>query len=304
MERENFIVKSDFDGLELHGTLLVPQNPKAVLQVLHGMCEFKERYAEFTSYFAENGYVVVCHDHRGHGDSVKAEEDRGFFYDKSSRAIVDDAALVTRYVKTRFPDLPVYLFGHSMGSMVARCYLQRYDDLIDKAVICGSPSKNPFVGLAIAMAKTVSALRGERYRSKTLAYLATGKGDERFKEEGKGNWLSRNRENVEAYLSHPKGNIRFTANGYENLFKLMKHTYCKKEYAVKNPSLPVRFVSGSDDAVLINEKKWRAAVDMLKEVGYTDVAGKLYPQFRHEIFNDIGREEVLADLLAFFNGDA
>lgn len=301
MQTETFTLQSEFDGLTLHGVLFCPQNPKAVLQILHGMCEYKERYEDFMRFFAQHGYAVVCHDHRGHGDSVKEESDRGFFYDKTGKAIVDDAAQVTKYIKARFTGLPVYLFGHSMGSMVARCYLQRFDDLVDKAVICGSPSKNSAVDVAILLAKTVSLFRGERYRSKMLAYLSTGKGDERFKEEGKGNWLSRNRENIEAYLSHPKGKIRFSANGYENLFKLMKQTYRKKAYLVKNPALPILFVSGSDDAVLVSEKKWRAAIDCLKQAGYGDVSSILYPQFRHEIFNDVGRERVLEDLLAFFD---
>ena len=302
MQTENFVIQSQFDNLEIHGVMICPENPKAIIQILHGMCEYKERYEDFMRFFAEQGYVVVCHDHRGHGDSVKDEKDRGFLYDFSGTAVVEDAALITRYVKERYPDLPVYLFGHSMGSMIARCYLQKYDTLVDKAVICGSPSENPLVNVAILLAKTVRLFRGERYKSKMLAYLSTSKGNERFKEEGPSNWLSRNRENIEKFITNPKGKVHFSAHGYENLFKLMRQTYRKKDYHVQNPTLPIFFVSGSDDAVLVNEKKWRASVNDMKKVGYQNVSSKLYPKLRHEIFNDIGGEVVMQDLLTFFNG--
>ncbi len=303
MQTENFIVQSQFDGLPLHGVMMIPQNPKAILQILHGMCEFKERYEDFMRFFAEHGYLVVCHDHRGHGDSVKEEKDRGYFYEKSGKAVVEDAARITRYMQEKYPNLPVYLFGHSMGSMIARCYLQKYDTLVDKAIICGSPSRNPLVGAAILLSKTVQLFRGERYKSKMLAYLSTGKGNERFKEEGPSNWLSRNRENIEKFITHPKGKVHFSANGYENLFKLMRDTYRKKNYQVENPNLPIFFVSGSDDAVLVNEKKWRASVEDMKRVGYKNVTSKLYPKLRHEIFNDIGGEAVMQDLLTFLNSE-
>ena len=301
MQKETFVVQSQFDDLKLHGVIIRPEKPKAIIQILHGMCEYKERYEDFMLFFAKHGYLTVCHDHRGHGDSVLREEDRGYLYDFSGKAIVQDAALVTRYVKETYPDLPVYLFGHSMGSMIARCYIQQYDTLVDKVVVCGSPSKNPLVDVAIMLTKVIRLFRGERHKSKMLAYLSTGKGNERFKEEGPSNWLSRNRENIEKFITNPKGKVHFSVNGYENLFKLMRDTYRKKNYQVQNPALPIFFVSGSDDAVLVTEKKWRDSVEDMKRVGYQDVSCKLYPKLRHEIFNDIGGEEVMEDLLKFFN---
>lgn len=304
MERENFVISSQFDGLALHGLIVKPEKkPKGILQITHGMCEYKERYLPFMEFFASHGYLVVCHDQRGHGDSVKAEEDRGYFYEYSGEAIVQDAAQITTYIKQLYPNLPVVLFGHSMGSMVARCYLQKYDTLIDKAIICGSPSSNPMVDVAICLTKLIRLFKGKKYRSKMLAYLSTGKGNNRFAKEGPGNWLSRNRQNIEEYLANPKSNYRFTTNGFENLFKLMKHTYQKKRYKVQNPTLPIRFVSGGDDAILVNEKKWQQSIDALKKAGYQNVTGKLYEKFRHEIFNDIGKEVVLEDLLSFIENE-
>lgn len=302
MEIKNFIIESNFDKLPLHVTVYEPSGEKrGVLQILHGMCEYKERYASFMEYFCRNGFVVVCHDQRGHGDSLKSEDDLGYFYEYSSKAIVEDAAQITQYMKRVYPDLSITLFGHSMGSMVARCYLKEHDALINKAIICGSPSKNSLAGVAILLTKCIRLFRGGKHRSKMLAYLSTGKGDKNFKGEGKGAWLSQNRESIETFYSNRKGRERFTCNGFENLFKLMKYTYKKKGYQVQNPALPIHFVSGSDDAVMGNEMKWFKAIEFLRKVGYENVSGKLYKGLRHEIFHDVDKDEVLADLLAFLS---
>ena len=297
---QNFVLQSNFDSLNLHLLIVEPTGEKkGVLQILHGMCEFKERYVEFMQFFAEKGYVVACHDQRGHGDSVKETGDLGYFYDNSAVAIVEDAVQVTRFLKEKYQGLTVTLFGHSMGSMVARCYLQKYDTLIDKAVICGSPSKNPMAGVAIAMTKCISLFCGKKHRSKLLAYLSIGRGNKRFKDEGAGAWLSHNRENIQAFYQNPKGKVSFTCNGFENLFKLMKNSYKLNRYEVKNASLPIFFISGSEDAVMGDELKWFKTIEGLRKVGYQAVSGKLYEGQRHEIFHDDKREEVLADLLNF-----
>lgn len=299
MQQEKFTLVSNADGLILHGLLVAPDNDiQGVIQILHGMCEFKERYQEFMEFFCAHGFAVVCHDQRGHGDSLREECDLGYFYDTKAKAIVDDAAQVTEWIKQRYPDLPITLFGHSMGSMVARCYLQKYDTLVDKAIICGSPAKNPLVNIAIGLTKVIAFFRGKRHRCKTLSYLSTGKGNKQFPGEGKGAWLSKNRANIEAFHSHPKGNKRFTCNGFENLFRLMKNTYSPELYKVQNPTLPIHFVSGSEDSVLGGEKNFDKAIAFMQNVGYKNVSGKLYQGLRHEIHNEIENEQVLADLLA------
>lgn len=302
MKTKTFTIISDFDGLALQGALIEPHGEKkAIVQIVHGMCEYKERYFPFMQFLAEHGYIAVCHDQRGHGDSVLPNEPRGFFGDYDGVAIVDDAAQVTEYLKTRYPGLKVFLFGHSMGSMVVRCYLREYDVKIDKLVVCGSPSENPLAGVAIGLEKTVRLFRGARHTSKMLAYLSTGKGDENFPNEGKDAWLSHNHENIQEFQTNPKSNFTFTCNGFENLFKLMKRTYTKKGYRLQNVELPIRFIAGSDDAVIGSEDQWLKAIGFLREVGYKNVSGKLYHGLRHELLNEMENEQVYADLLAFFD---
>lgn len=300
MQEKRFTITSNYDEWQIQAFLYAPdEQPKGIVQLVHGMCEYKERYADFMKYLCEQGYVVACHDHRGHGDSAESLEQLGYLGDRSGEALVTDALQVTEYLKTEYPDLPVVLFGHSMGSMVVRCMIREYDDLFQKLIVCGSPSKNPMVGAAIVLAQIQRVFMGAHHRSKLLTYLSTGKGDERFKGEGKCAWLSKNRANVEVYLQDPKCRYKFTANGFENLFRLMKRTYVKKGHALKNPQMLVHFVAGQDDPVIVNEKQWLAAQEFLRKVGYQKVSGKLYAGMRHEILKEDDREIVYADLLAF-----
>ena len=300
MTKKEFSLASNYDGLSLKGMIFEPDGErKGVLQLVHGMCEYKERYEKTMEFFTEKGFVVACYDQRGHGDSVQTAADRGWFGDRSGKAIVEDCAQVVRYLKTEYPDLPLNLFGHSMGSMVVRCYLQDYDGEIDKLIVCGSPVDNPLAGMAVFMTKIIGLFRGQRHRSKMLAYLSTGKGNDNFPGEGRGAWLSRNRENIAADYASEKSNYIFTCNGFENLFNLMKRTYTKKGYSLQNPDLPIFFISGGDDAVLGGEKNFAKTLDFLRARGYTQVSGKLYEGLRHELLNELDNAEVYADILTF-----
>ncbi|MBR2622792.1 MAG: lysophospholipase [Clostridia bacterium] len=300
MTEKNFVVVSEFDGLQLQGSVCLPDGEaKGIVQLVHGMCEHRKRYLPLMRFLAKNGYVAACYDQRGHGDSVEKEEDLGWFRDFHAKAVVEDCALVTRYLKTEYPNLPVTLFGHSMGSMVVRCYLRDHDDLIDKLIVCGSPASNPLAGTAVLLAKTIRLFRGQRHRSKMLSFLATGKGNKQFIKAGKGSWLTHDEEIAKAFRADPKCNFTFTVNGFENLFNLMKYTYKKRGYRVQNPDLPIHFISGSDDAVLGSDIQWFKGIEALRKVGYQNVSGKLYEGMRHEIHNDLCKDEVYADVLQF-----
>ena len=302
MIKSTFILHSNYDNLPLAGIVVAPENsPKGIVQFVHGMGEYKNRYKEMMTFLAQNGYVCVCHDHRGHGESILTKEDRGWFGDYNGKAVVDDAVLVTNYIKGEYPNLPLTLFGHSMGALSVRCYAQEHDDLIDKLVVCGSPSKNPLAGVAILLEKIIRLFCGARHRSKLLAFLSTGKGDKLFPGEGEKAWLSANRASAEAYIADENCGFIFTCNGYENLFKLLKRTYQKKKYQVKNPTMPIHFIAGEKDAVIVSEKAWLSAVADMRAVGYQTVTSKLYEGMRHEIHNEVDRQTVYKDALAFIN---
>ena len=300
MLKKDFTVVSDYDGLPLKGIVYEPENtPKGIVQLVHGMCEYKKRYEEFMQFLAENGYVALCYDHRGHGESIADEADLGYFGDFHGKAVVDDCVQVTKWAKATYPNLPLILLGHSMGSMVVRCYLREHDDLIDKLVVSGSPASNPMAGVAVFLAKAIRLLRGKRHRSKMLAFLATGKGEKAYQKAGKGSWLTHDESIAQAYEEDGLCGFTFTVNGFENLFNLMKYTYKKRGYCMKNSALPIHFISGAEDAVLGGEKNWEKTRAFTRGLGYTNVAGKLYQDMRHEVLNETERARVYNDLLAF-----
>lgn len=309
MQKREFTLQSKYDNLALscaeYTTEEVTQtNAKGVVQIVHGMCEYKERYEGFIDYLTQNGYIVFAHDHRGHGGSVTANENLGYFGDKKGEAIVDDAALVTEEIRRLYPGLSVTLFGHSMGSLVVRAYIQKYEEKIDKLIVCGSPSKNSLAGFGLMLNGVISAFRGKKYRSRLMANASTGGGDDKFPGEGKNAWLTRDKTVVEKYNADEKCNFVFSCNGFSNLLHLVKNAYKKKKYPAKHSDLPIFFMAGADDPVIGSEKKWLAAQQFLRDVGYKNVTGKLYPKMRHEILNELGKEEVYADALAFIEKSA
>ena len=309
MQKREFTLQSKYDNLALSCAEYTAEgvtqtNAKGVVQIVHGMCEYKERYEGFIDYLTQNGYIVFAHDHRGHGGSVTANENLGYFGDKKGEAIVDDAALVTDEIRRLYPGLSVTLFGHSMGSLVVRAYIQKYEEKIDKLIVCGSPSKNSLAGFGLMLNGVISAFRGEKYRSRLMANASTGGGDDKFPGEGKNAWLTRDKTVVEKYNADEKCNFVFSCNGFSNLLHLVKNAYKKKKYPAKHSDLPIFFMAGADDPVIGSEKKWLAAQQFLRDVGYKNVTGKSYPNMRHEILNELGKEEVYADALAFIEKSA
>ena len=186
-----------------------------------------------------------------------------------------------------------------MGSMVVRCYLQEKDTEIDKLIVSGSPCRNVLAGAAVLIAKGVKLFKGEKNRSGTLHTLSIGGSEKAFPADGKKGWLTRDKEVVEKYEKDEFCSYIFTVNGFENLFNLLNDTYDKDLYEVKNPTLPILFIAGSDDPIIGDKEKWEDGQDFLKKVGYQNVQGKLYQGMCHEPHNEIGKEEVLEDILAF-----
>ena len=301
MKLETLKIPSPADGLELSVLLATPDDGevKGVLQIAHGMCEYVARYLPTMEYFTSKGYAVIGNDHRGHGNSVRQKEDLGWFYDTNGKALVQDLTAITKYAKELYPDAPITLLGHSMGSMASMVYLQENDGLIDKLVLSGSPTKNPAAGIAVFLADVIAAFKGKRHRSKTLYSLSIGAYEKKFATEGKSSWLSVNRENVEKYVQDPFCSYTFTCNGYRNLFSLLKGAYTRSRYKVQNPNLPIFFIAGGDDPVIGGEKQWQAAQAFLQKCGYGSVKGSLHAGYRHELLNEENPVPFWEEILAF-----
>lgn len=199
---ESVTLTSRHDGLPLDVLIVCPKRP-GILQLSHGMCEHKERYLPFMKYMALRGFACVIHDHRGHGKSVRNMSDLGYFYENGGPGLVKDLHQITRYAKKRFQGLPLFLFGHSMGSLAARVYLKYYERDLDGLIVCGSPSKPPFAGLGLAFVSMLAAVKGGQSRSRLMDKLFTVF-DLPFRSEGRSHaWICTDKAVVEAFNGKP-----------------------------------------------------------------------------------------------------
>ena len=293
-------IKSSSDNLELELAYIEPKEEiKGVVQISHGMSEHKERYYDFMEYLKNQGYVVVINDHRGHGSSVKNKEDLGYFYTEDINYIINDLYDVTKYIKNKYKDKKIYLFSHSMGTLVARGYIQKYDNEIEKLVLCGPPTKNELTKFAIKLSQVSKYINKDNKPSKLLNKLTFGS-------YNKGNtinneWLSKSIDNVNNYNEDELCGFIFTGNGFINLYKLMDNAFCRENYKMQNKSLSIFVIAGSEDPVIQDEKKFLELVDFLKELGYKDVTSKLYKDLKHEILNEEEKNIIYKDVLDFFN---
>ncbi len=303
MEKRKEWIWSWFDGLRLSLLYTKPEGDiKGVLQISHGMCENKERYLPFMEYLAERGYAAVIHDHRGHGKSVKKKEDLGYFYGGRDKGIVEDLHQVTCWIKEQFPGKPVYMLGHSMGSLAARVYLKDYDRELEKLILTGPPSTNPAVDLGLFLTVLQKKLRGGRFRSKTIQVLAFGPYAARFPGEGSESaWICSDKKVIEDYDQSEYCGFVFTADAFQGLFRLLKDTYSPKGWKMQNPRLSVLFLGGEDDPCIGGGRKFVKQLQFLKSVGYQHVTGKMYPGMRHEILNEVEKEKVYANILSYLN---
>lgn len=293
---------SSSDGLSISYLKAVPEGQiKGIVQLVHGMAEHKERYLELMKYLEDHGYASYINDHRGHGKSIRNQNDLGYFYDDKGDYIVNDVYDLTEIIKSNHPGLPLYLFGHSMGSMVVRKYTALHDDEIDKLIVCGSPSENNAASLALILTGIIGTFKGDHHRSTFINNLAFKGNDERFGSNLTNAWLSLNEENVMAYNNDALCGFTFTVNGFMNLFSLMRDTYNKNLYQMKNRNLDILFIAGEDDPVIISKDKFNKAVAFMKNLGYHNVQSILYPHLRHEILNEKEKLQIFDDILKFIN---
>lgn len=304
MEKISMKINSKVDGLPLDTLLYECEDEpaKGVVQLCHGMCEHKERYIPFMKELCKNGYNVIIHDHRGHGGSVLSKDDLGFMSEGGHKALVLDTLAVNEFVHDKYPALPVYLFGHSMGSLVVRMYLKQYDRTIDGLIVCGSPSENPLAGVGKFLAKLIMLIRGEHYRSKFLDKLAFGSYNKNIAfPASEHSWICTDDAVVIEYCNDELCGFLFTANGFYNLTDMSKQVYEKRDWNVTKKELPIHFIAGESDPCIVSESAFKSAVNFLKARGYTNVTSKLYPKMRHEVLNEKGKEEVYSDVIAILN---
>ena len=293
------LLLSNCDNLNLEVVIMEPkEEAKAIIQFSHGMAEHKERYYPFMKDLASHGYICAIHDHRGHGTSIKDPNDLGYFYTKDYNYIVNDLHQVTKYLKETYPDKDIYLFSHSMGTLVSRIYLKKYDIDIKKLVLSGPPTYNKNAHAGLILANVSNIFKGGNYRNEFLNKLTFGTYNKDYEKEN--SWLSTNETEVEKYNTSQYCGYTFTNNGFINLYKLMLQAF-KKNYQVNNSNLKIFLIAGSDDPVIQSKEKFNELKEFLSKIGYSNIKSKLYENMRHEILNETNNELVYEDVLNFFD---
>lgn len=278
---------------------------KGIISIVHGMAEHTDRYIETAQYLSEKGYAVFMHDHAGHGRSVASEDDLGFFgNDDGFEKITDDVKTVIDMAKKEFPDVPVIVWGHSMGSFVTRLFISKHPDAADAAVICGTSGANPAAGAGILVAKCIAKLLGTRHRSNLLDSMAFGTYNKKFTGDTGFEWLSVNEKNINDYVADKLCGYKFTAFGFKDLFSLLQSVSSKEWYSSVPDSLPIYLIAGDMDPVGNYGKGVKEVYEKLKKSGHTNVQIKLYEGYRHEIHNEDIRNQVLDDIVSFARKNA
>ena len=298
MRTDSFFLNSDFDGERLSVMTVCPDEPRFCLQITHGMAEHKKRYLPFMEYIASLGGACIISDMRGHGETSNPA-DYGYFGENGVEATLSDLHQIGLVLRQKYPGLPMILFGHSMGSLVARSYAAEHDHHLAALILSGEASNNPAVGAGLMLTRLIALFRGDRYRSPLIESMSTGAYDKAFPEGEKFQWLSVNEENRQKYIEDPGCGFPFTLNGYDTLFSFMKRTYSPKFYHVWRKDMPILFLSGEEDPVMGDKKAFEDAVRFMRDMGYRNVRSKLYPGMRHEILMESERETVYADVVAF-----
>lgn len=273
----------------------------AVLQISHGMLEHMERYDEFARYMNDNGVLVVGNDHLGHGSSVNSEEGRGFFGDGGYDVLIEDMHSLMTRTKKEYPDVPYYLLGHSMGSFLTRYFITVYGKEIDGAIIMGTAQQSKgLVKFGLVLTSLMAKFKGWNYRSKLINHLVLGSNNNKFKPaRTKSDWLTRDEEIVDEYLADERIDFIFTLNGFYNLFRIMTEMNETERLNNIPRELSVLFISGNDDPVGDFGKGIKKAYDIFKGLKIKNVSIKLYEDDRHEILNELDREQVYEDILSW-----
>lgn len=273
---------------------------KAVLQISHGMIEFIERYDAFARYLVQNGYVVVGHDHLGHGSSVNTQDEWGYFVEKNaSRIVVEDVYRVTCKMKETFKNTKYILMGHSMGSFIVRRYLMTYGDKIDAAIIMGTGSQPKLAIIGGKLLVKIWKLKyGDKHRSIFLGDIMFGSYNKHFSNNPVGKeWLTKDEDIIKSYCNDPACNFLFTLNGNQMILDTLGFIQKQSNIDKIPKNLPILLASGKDDPVGNYGKGVQHVYKVYKKSGIKDLSIRLYDNDRHEILNETDRLIVYKEIL-------
>lgn len=301
MECKEFYFKGEED-LDIHVYKWSHEyiEPKAVVQIAHGMSETAIRYEEFAKNLTEQGYLVYINDHRGHGKTAKEIDNLGYLAQKDGfTCLVKDMNTLTNIIKEENEGLPVFLFGHSMGSFASQRYIMEYGDNLSGLILSGSNGKH---GLKLKVVELIASMEikkhGRKYRSKRLDSLIFGGHNRNFKPaKTEFDWLSRDKKEVQKYIDDPFCGVLFTCGFFYDFIKGLQEIENKDNLLKVPNNLPIYIMSGDKDPVGENGKGVLRLRDRYDSLGVRDLSYKLYKGGRHEMLNEINKDEVINDII-------
>ena len=295
----DFTLPSTASGRTLHAFYCEPDGPvRAVVQLSHGMVEFIDRYKPLAESLAAQGIAVTGNDHLGHGGSIRTKADYGYFAQPDgNRAVLDDLHRMTRLAKQRWPGVPYFLLGHSMGSFYARQYLCEWGGELDGAIILGTGFQpKALVRLAKGICRVQAALFGWQHRSKLVERLSFAGYNNGLEGRTTHDWLNRDAAEVDKYLADERCTFTFTVNAYYSMFSGILRLHDPAFVAQMPKDLPLLFLAGDADPVGERGKGVERAVQSLRDAGVQNMEVKFYPGARHELLVETNRREVFADI--------
>ncbi len=273
--------------------------PACVLLGIHGMSEHSGRYEDFGRYLNDNGILLYMPDTRAHGNTEGDVAKIGLGYRDLYPDTVGDFVELTDYLREKYPRLPLFVFGHSYGSILCQGFLERRPN-VDGAVICGSQYFDSLTNrLGLAVAKLQCLFCGEKSRAKLIARLSFGAYGKRF---DRGNWLTRDEAAYDEYLQNPYNTQTFSAGFYYSLCRNGTKLYKKENSDRIDRDLPIFVICGGNDPFGDNGRLPRKLAAFYRQIGVKDVTFRCYAGGRHEILNETNKEEVYADIVAFLKG--
>ena len=287
----------------VYAEIYVPKDvePRGIVQLAHGMVDHVGRYHALADFLTASGYIFAGNNHLGHAKTAKPE-DYGFFAKKGGcDLVIADLHTMNKYLRGTYPDLPLTLLGHSMGSFITRLYVEKHPHSVNRVIIMGTAGPNSLLPLGLALARVIKTFKGERHHSRTVNKLVFGSYNSRFdSSEGKNAWVSRNTDSVSDRDTSEYTKFSFTVSGYIDLFEMTRKCN-KREWFKEYPrELPTLVISGKMDPVG-NYGDGPSYVYKQLLIAGADVELKLYEGARHELFSEDNREEIFVDILRWLD---
>ncbi len=302
---QNFTFKSS-DEKEIFVYKWMPEeaNAKGVVQIAHGMAEHAERYDRFAKYLNQHGYIVYANDHRGHGKTAGSIDKVGYLADENGfDLLVEDLQTLSSIIKNENPYLPLYLFGHSMGSFAGQKYIMEKDKRLDGLILSGSNGKQGIMlKIGSFIAKREIKKHGRKAQSQKLDKLIFSGYNKSFQpSRTDSDWLSRDEQEVDKYINDPYCGTVFTAGFFYDFLTGLMEVEDKNNIALVPKDLPIYIFSGDKDPV---GKFGKGVIDLYnryKDHGVKNLKYKLYKDGRHEMLNESNREEVMDDVVEWLD---